>query len=358
MAQDEELSAFLDAYRRYVSDVVRPAERAIAGAFRAWRTDDYWERYRERKSPTLPNPVQRVRVRVKRPESVIDKVRRLPAKFPQGLTSDSLFSMRDVLGARVVTFFQGHLRMVDDEIRTGGQFELAPEWPPRSYIPLDRMDQLGLNPDQFQVRGKKPSGYASLHYVVRLREGGGPRPWFELQVRTMVEEVWGEVEHQLAYKPEQPMDIEARDQFWILSEYLSTVDLHFNSLYHHSLNRQSESDPTAEDLITPDNLPKVVGHFGFAVAQGEISKLFDILDLSGIASVQQLWNRGTLEVIRAIVSTYEGAGKHADGFDVVAVLASLPENPTADLARRQTTVNIRMTRETLDARRPHGDRAT
>jgi ppGpp synthetase/RelA/SpoT-type nucleotidyltranferase len=77
--------------------------------------------------------------------------------------------MRDLLGARVVTFFQAHLRMIDDEIRTGTQFELAPERPPRSYLPQETMDQIGLNadPGAFQLRGKKPSGYASLHYVVR-----------------------------------------------------------------------------------------------------------------------------------------------------------------------------------------------
>jgi hypothetical protein len=145
-----------------------------------------------------------------------------------------------------------------------------------------------------------------------------PGPWFELQVRTMVEEVWGEVEHQLAYKPDQPMDIDARNQFWILSQYLDTIDSHFNLLFHHSLNRQSESDPKRDDEISPDNLPKVVGHFGYAIAQREISGLFDILKLSGVTLVRQIWDRGSREVVQAIVSEYERAGKHADGFDVLA----------------------------------------
>jgi hypothetical protein len=241
--------------------------------------------------------------------------------------------------------------MVDEEIRTGGQFELAPEWDPRSYLSKELMDDVGLDVDQFQVRGKKPSGYASLHYVVRVQQSDGPRPWFELQVRTMVEEVWGEVEHQLAYKPELPMDIGAKNQFWILSQYLETIDSHFNLLYNHSLNRQSESDPKAEDELSPDNLPKVVNHFGYSIAQREISGLFDILQLSGVTLVRQLWERGSREVVQAIVSAYEHAGKHADGFDVVAVLAALPHSPSVEDARNQTVLNIRMTRETKETRR-------
>jgi hypothetical protein len=259
--------------------------------------------------------------------------------------------MRDLLGARVITFFQGHLRMIDEEIRSGGQFELAPEYPPRSYISDGIMSEIGLDLEEFQVRGKKPSGYASLHYVVRLRGDHGPSPWFELQVRTMVEEVWGEVEHQLAYKPDQPMDLDAKNQFWILSQYLDTIDLHFNLLYHHSLNRQSESDPTPEDEISPDNLPKVVNHFGYSIAQREISGLFDILQLSGITLARQLWDRGSREVVQAIAAEYELSKNHANGFDIVAVLAELPDSPTVDLARRETKLHILMTHEARESRR-------
>ena len=220
MPEDAEVNAFLEAYADYVRNILRPGESALRREFDRWDSEDYWERYAPRASPTLPTPMQRFRVRIKRPESVMDKIRRLPAKFPQGLTAASLYAMRDVLGARVVTFFQSHLRMID-EIRTGGRFELAPEWPPRSCISRENLDHLGLDPTEFQVRGKKPSGYASLHYVIRLSDGDAFGPWFELQVRTMVEEVWGEVEHQPRYKPTHPMDLEALNQFRVLSEYLT-----------------------------------------------------------------------------------------------------------------------------------------
>lgn len=348
-------SAFVDAYSQYVNVVLKPAEAQVRAAFHEWRDEDYWKHFKLRSSETIPNPVQRVRVRIKRPESAIDKINRLPSKFPKGLSEDSLYGMRDMLGVRVVTFFQSHLKMVDTEIRTGDLLELYPDYLPRSYIPSAELDTIGIASADFQVRGRKPSGYASLHYVVRLA-GEHPGPWFELQVRTMLEETWGEVEHQLAYKPDHPMDFAARDQFRIISEYLATTDAHFNMLYNHSLNRQTESEPVHSDQITTDNLPKVVLHFGYALAQREIGGLYDILALSQISTVGQLWDRGTLEVVRAIAATYEAEGKHADGFDVVATLCDLEPRPTVDHARDKALLHIRMTRETKQARqRPVSD---
>jgi len=351
MNDDHEMTQFLDAYREYVKSNIRPLSNAVKRELRRWREEDYWSGYADRTTPTLPTPTQHTQVRIKRPESVIDKIYRLPSKFPHGVSPSTLYEMRDLLGARVITYFQSHLRMVDQEIRNGGRFVLAPEYPPRSYLPPATMDAVGLDSNMFQVRGKKPSGYASLHYVVRLPSSAASDTWFELQVRTMVEQVWGEVEHQLAYKPDQPMDLDAKNQFWILSQYLDTVDTHFNYLFHHSLNRQSESDPKPIDKITPSNLPKVVKHLGYSIAQREISGLSDILEYKGISLVHQLWNRGTREIIEAIAAEYERTGgKHADGFDIVAVLASLSETPTVSQARRETTFHIRMTRETAASR--------
>src|ERR1700689_2834269 len=137
-----DVTTFLDAYREYISTTIRPSSNVVNRELRTWRAEDYWKRYARRGSPALPTPIEHTQVRIKRPESVIDKIRRLPTKFPLGVTPSSLYSMRDLLGARVITFFQAHLRMIDEEIRTGGQFELAPEWRPRSYMPEDTMDAI------------------------------------------------------------------------------------------------------------------------------------------------------------------------------------------------------------------------
>ena len=342
----------LPVYGEYVRDVIRPAKASAEKHLKHWRfEEDYWRGYQGHRSAAFPTPVQDIRLRIKRPESVIDKIHRLPQKFPQGVAPASLYAMRDVLGARIVTFFQSHLRMVDEEIRSGGHFEIAPEYPPRSYIDSQTMIEIGLDTGEFQVRGQKPSGYASLHYVVR-EAGDHPGPWFELQVRTMLEQVWGEVEHQLGYKPEEPMDHEARNQFWILAQYLDTIDSHFNVLYRHALNRQSESRPRPEDEITPENLPRVINHFDYGIAQREISPLSEILKLRGISHVHQLWDRGKREIVQAIAATYQRSGKFADGFALVAVLAELPDDPSTSDAVRVTQTHILLTLSTHESRQP------
>lgn len=83
-------SDFVDAYSQYVASVLKPAEAQVRDAFYKWRRENYWAHFKLRGSETIPNPVQRVRVRVKRPESVIDKINRLPSKFPKGLSDDNL----------------------------------------------------------------------------------------------------------------------------------------------------------------------------------------------------------------------------------------------------------------------------
>ena len=73
------------------SCILRARTESVRAELRKWTDEDYWRRYAARTSPALPTPIQRTRVRIKRPESVIDKIRRLPTKFPTGLDPDSLY---------------------------------------------------------------------------------------------------------------------------------------------------------------------------------------------------------------------------------------------------------------------------
>ena len=227
-------TAFAQLYETYVTGVIQPLERRVQGVFREWKEDDYWARnHQVEMGVPLPRPTQRVRVRVRRPESVLDKFQRMPQRFPDGVTSESLPLLHDLLGARVIVHFPSHLRMLDEEIRSGRHFELSTEYLPRSYLPRDTLNRIGLDPKNFTVRGVKPSGYASLHYVVRMSalSPGEAQPWFELQTRTMLEEVWAEMEHQLGYKRGQRTDFNVSRQFQVMAAHLAAIDDHFAYVY-------------------------------------------------------------------------------------------------------------------------------
>jgi ppGpp synthetase/RelA/SpoT-type nucleotidyltranferase len=53
---------------------------------------------------------------------------------------------------------------------------------------------------------EKDTGYASIHYNVRLKESVcnlDRRPWFEVQTRTLAQDLWATIEHIVGYKPDR-----------------------------------------------------------------------------------------------------------------------------------------------------------
>ena len=191
---------FLQTYGRYVSDILSPTQDEIKLICDRWRDPSYWARYSKKERMPAPSPIQRFHSRIKRPESVVDKILRKPDWFPNGFEMSSLHRMTDALGARLVVYFLSSFPLIDHEVRQSGDFDVLTDYPPVAYL-MDGLDA-PLNNIRRQA---KQSGYASVHYVLRLRDSRLPleqRPWFELQVRTMVEDVWGEIEHILGYKPE------------------------------------------------------------------------------------------------------------------------------------------------------------
>jgi ppGpp synthetase/RelA/SpoT-type nucleotidyltranferase len=343
---------FLDVYASHVRGVIDPVEERVRAVFRDWKEEGYWSRYKEYDQVALPRPTQRTRTRIKRPESVLDKIERQPRDFPMGKSLASLEKMYDLLGARVVSYFPTHIKMVDTEIRSGRHFEVSPLESPRSYISTDTMVRIGLDPEAFKMKGIKPSGYASLHYFVRLSGGRRPNPWFELQVRTMLEEVWGEVEHQLAYKPEKQTEFSVSRQFRVISHYLAALDDHFDFLYDRLLYLQNRADPEPDDLLNAENFPKVLDRIEVMCEQDEIDALLDILQARGISTVADFQIRATTEVIERIRSGYavSGSGHTPGAFFIVATIALLSRTPLMrevdealrfNLAARDLTYRLR-----------------
>lgn len=83
-------------------------------------------------------------------------------------------------------------------------------WDPESE---DFYRSLGLECDI------KDSFYTSIHYLVQPREDSDIK--CEIQVRTLFEEIWGEIDHFLNY-PEQTESIACKEQIRVLAKLAST----------------------------------------------------------------------------------------------------------------------------------------
>lgn len=314
---------FLADYGEYVEAVLRPTKLEVETLLGRLRARRYWAKYQTDPTLPIPSPIHRVRTRIKRPESAEDKIQRKPESFPDGLCQESLRCMYDAVGTRIICFFLSDLPLVDKEIRQLDEIELSEDDPPIAYLPEEVWNRLGL---QHIVRKENPSGYASIHYIMRLKGSSvaaNNRPWFELQVRTLTEDVWAEIEHLLGYKPDKKTFFAVKEQFRILSKLLGAVDEHFDFLRDELERLQRDIKIDEEAKLNPENLPRVLSSVGVGVAQLDIDGLLKILASYGIETVEELRKLAQPADLKLIRREWETrVGSPPDNFSVIATLAS------------------------------------
>ena len=328
---------FKDEYRAYVKNVIVPVHSEVARVIDKWRAADFWLAYQE-DGASIPQPIQNVKVRDKRLESILDKFKRQPKDFPGGAAEpDNLRVMRDVLGARIVVYVPDQLRLLDKAIRNSSDLTLEPGLKPRCYLPKDTFERIKLNSKAFDFRGAKQSGYASVHYFVRLANPvADENPIFEIQTRTMLEEVWGEIEHQLGYKTGEHTEFSVARQFRVLSHQLDALDDHFDFLYDRLTYLQSMSNPQDQDLLNAENLPRIMHDHQLLLRQSEVDSLLRILHTNRLRKVKHLRQRLTptiLNAIRADFATLQ-PDTQIGAFDVIPAIAVLGKGATEAEARR------------------------
>ncbi len=322
--QAQQHKQFLTVFEKYVREILIPTNDEIRDLFLQWRNSEYWALAPRVSRLPSPSPVQRTHVRIKRPESVVDKILRHPFVFPDGLSIQSVMKMHDAIAGRVIVYFLANLPFVDKALRSSEDLEVSSASPPVAYLSQELIERLGLTDIK---RGHKDSGYASIHYIVRLRTSTvAPqnRPWFELQVRTLAEDVWGEIEHILGYKPNKKTSFAVRKQFQIISAELTAIDEHFNLLYEELSRFQEESLYRDESPLNAENLPAVLNEMGIGCAQKEVDGLLKLLVSRRIETVGELRLEAThdrIEAIRAIYRTCEK--REPNHFEIVASVAAI-----------------------------------
>ena len=331
MSEDAELrSIFLDAYTEYVERVLAPTRAELKKEFEKWRQPGYWRDIEDSTDPAgerhpTPSPVQRIHTRIKRVESVVDKIRRKPDSFPAGLTPISFRQMPDIIGVRVVIYFLSHIPLIHRKLQQSDIFEVCGgKDAPVAYLSSNLAKRLAL----LDIKNEeKESGYASIHYVLRLKNSSVPpedRPWFELQLRTLTEDIWGEIEHVLGYKPNKRTSFAVRRQFQIISKLLGAIDEHFNFIYEELSRFQGEGEISPADLLNAENLPPELTALGLGCAQKEIDGMLKLLasrKIMAVGDLRHLVRQKHLEIVRSTYSIQKG--RPPNNFEMVANLANL-----------------------------------
>lgn len=146
------------------------------------------------------------------------------------ITSENIFDrITDLAGVRVLHLYQQQFSIIHTQIQSriiGGDWVYneppkAYTWDPevkKYYEVIDIACEI------------KDTYYTSVHYVVKPRPDSHIK--CEIQVRTLFEEVWGEIDHYFNY-PHKTDSVACREQLRVLSKLTSTgtrlADSIFNS---------------------------------------------------------------------------------------------------------------------------------
>ena len=173
--------------------------------------------------------------RVKSRESLVVKLNRPDVSYR------SLGDLTDIAGVRVITYYASDVERVAEIVER--ECEIDEE---------NSIDKGALlDPDRF--------GYLSLHYVVSLRRSRGRAgskkdrtgPKAEIQIRSILQHAWAEIEHDLGYKSKYAIPRKARRTFSRLSGLLELADQEFDGVLQSLRDYAGEiaSAPAAEIAI-------------------------------------------------------------------------------------------------------------
>ena len=165
------------------------------------------------------NPIiYTIKSRLKDPDHLRDKIsRKWDDEDP--LTPDNVFErITDLAGVRVLHLYQDQFEIlhkhIQKQVDSGDWFlkenPVAYSWDPES---TSYFQELGLDPKI------KDSYYTSIHYVIMPKANSNI--CCEIQVRTLFEEIWGEIDHTINY-PHPTENISCKEQLRVLSKLVST----------------------------------------------------------------------------------------------------------------------------------------
>jgi len=202
---------------KQVNDLVSIySERADEFALFSKQISDFFQSSRQFNEKPLPL-VHSVKSRLKDEKHLADKIKR---KWSEGvITEKNLFKkITDFAGVRVLHLhtqqFAGIHRAIMGQIEKGywslHEPPIAYSWDPEATAFFKSLNLKAVTRESY---------YTSIHYVVK------PQARYdltcEIQVRTLFDEVWGEIDHALNY-PVPTTSVACKEQLRVLAKLSST----------------------------------------------------------------------------------------------------------------------------------------
>lgn len=186
-----------------------------------------------------------IKHRVKEPESVYLKTKRKDKSLDQiydygGLRLLCLFE-EDIFAVHMD--FMNMLKNKDYQLKCCSAYN----WNDSSMESLKTEIDKYFDGCKFE-KIRRSSGYKSVHYVIKRNSSASVR--IEVQLRTLVQDVWGELEHSISYK-KGGVHPHIKKSFYLLSQDLSNIE---NLLSY--LKEVNQKEHAGEDYSNKLVVPK------------------------------------------------------------------------------------------------------
>lgn len=194
--------------------------------------------------------VHSIEARAKSFESFLNKINKpSPLNPDEPKYRDPLNEITDLAAARVITFLPGVVAQVCDAID-------------KEFVVLEKTDKA----EELMDEGK--FGYHSIHFLVQMASDRVRLPeykrfaglTFEIQVRTILQHAWAEMEHDIQYKSVSVIPTAIRRRFIALAGMLEIADREFQALQEEDTALRVKARTSVESghysgvEITPDSL--------------------------------------------------------------------------------------------------------
>ena len=224
--------------------------------------------------------------RIKTPESIKGKLAKKSAHY------QNVRDLYDILGFRVICYFAEDVDLVAKLVAENFRIDWS------------------RSKDKRELIDAQSFGYLSLHYVCALPESAddGQDLWFELQIRTILQHSWAEIEHDLGYKTEFEVPRSIRRSFSRAASLLETADILFsqireeleeykaavkadvvnNKIDEVYFDRVSIVEFTAHNRVYQTFLHEVAGICGAQIVDGHPEHLLPAIDFLGIRTLKDM----------------------------------------------------------------------
>lgn len=171
------------------------------------------------------NPIEMIKSRLKKPMSILEKLRR--RNLP--ITVQSILdNLDDVAGIRVICSFVDDIYMVAEM--------------------LARQDDVKVLMVKDYIRSPKINGYRSYHMIIEVPIYFSDRKKsmrVEIQIRTIAMDFWASLDHQIKYKKalEETEEAEISEELKACAEIIAQTDLRMLGIRRKLEDRQQPENP-------------------------------------------------------------------------------------------------------------------